>query len=166
MFTLTKNQPKTIVFGQSGYAEIRTDVVTGNRSLFAKKAFNVNEVISPFYYDKVYDFPTFLTVQIGETEHVELLPTFLECVNHSCDPNCFFDTTKKELVCISLIEMGDELTFFYPSAEWDMAQPFVCGCGSANCVGMIKGAKYLPANALENHRFTDFVQQKLNLNKR
>ena len=164
MFNLTKNQPKTIVFGQSGYAEIRTDVITGNRSLFSKKAYEINDLICPFFWDKVYDSPTYLTVQIGENEHVELLPTFLECTNHSCEPNCFFDTSKKQLICVAPIEIGDELTFFYPSAEWDMDKPFVCMCGSKHCVGMAKGAKYLPENALEHHRFTDFIQQKLNLN--
>ena len=148
MLTLTKNQPKTIVFGQSGFAEIRTDVITGNRSLFSKKAFEANEVISAFYWDKVFETPTYLTVQIGENEHVELLPTFLETVNHSCEPNCFFDTTKKQLICLIPIEKGDELTFFYPSAEWDMDQPFACVCGSEHCVGMVRGAKYLPQNAM------------------
>jgi SET domain len=162
MFTLTESQPKTIVFGQSGFAEIRTDVITGNRSLFAKKSFQADEVICPFYWDAVYDSPTYLTVQIAENQHVELLPKFLECTNHSCEPNCFFDTAKKQFICLRTIKVGDELTFFYPSAEWAMDQPFECVCGSEHCVGIVRGAKYLRPEALKYHRFTDFIQQKLN----
>lgn len=28
------------------------------------------------------------------------------------------------------IEKGGDITFFYPSTEWDMAQGFECGCGA------------------------------------
>lgn len=28
------------------------------------------------------------------------------------------------------IKEGDVLEFFYPSTEWDMAQPFECSCGA------------------------------------
>jgi hypothetical protein len=33
------------------------------------------------------------------------------------------------------------MTFFYPSTEWDMAQPFTC-CGSSNC-WVVKGAAHI-----------------------
>ena len=164
MFSTVENQPKTIAFRQSGFAEIRTDVITGNRSLFSKQTFNTNDVICPFYWAFVYDKPTYLTVQIGDKEHIELLPTFLECLNHNCSPNCFFDTTKKQLICLKPINKGDEFTFFYPSAEWDMDQPFECVCGSKDCIGVVRGAKYLPKSVLNKYRFTDFIQQKLNQN--
>jgi len=39
------------------------------------------------------------------------------------------------------LQVGDELTFFYPSTEWDMAQPFDCLCGAPTCRGRISGAK-------------------------
>lgn len=38
---------------------------------------------------------------------------------------------------------GAELTFFYPSTEWDMETPFDCCCGAAGCLGRIAGAKHL-----------------------
>lgn len=44
---------------------------------------------------------------------------------------------------------GDELTFFYPSTEWDMAQPFDCHCGSENCLGKVRGASELTREELE-----------------
>ena len=144
-------------------AEIRIDPVTGYRSLFCKKPFHQNEVIIGFMAKAVHDKPNYLTVQISEHEHIELLPECLECANHSCNPNCFFDTSTMLLVAIRDIEPEEELTFFYPSAEWDMDQPFPCSCGSRNCIGDVKGAKYLPREVVKRYRFTDFIKGKLGL---
>ena len=145
----------------SEVTEKRTDVSRNNRSLYSRKNFKANEIISEFSWDKVHNKPTYLTVQISEHEHILLLPEYLECINHSCDPNCFFDTTHKILVSLKAIRNGEELTFFYPSAEWDMDQSFQCHCGSQNCIGLIRGARHLPENLLSKYRFTDFIQKKL-----
>jgi hypothetical protein len=78
--------------------------------------------------------------------------TNLSLVNHSCEPNAAFDlssSNKSEwhLRALKDIHPGDygnhislrgsdlfsfydrsTVTFFYPSTEWDMAQPFKCKC--------------------------------------
>jgi hypothetical protein len=146
---------------QTEVAEIRIDPITSHRSLFSKKSFRGNEVILKFLAKNVLATPTYLTVQISETVHIELFPECLECANHSCDPNCFFDTTRMEFITLRSIPAGEELTFFYPSAEWDMDQPFECYCGSDRCIGLIKGARYLSDDQLKQYRFTDFMSQKL-----
>ncbi len=142
-------------------AEVRTDILANNRSLFSRKAFAAGEIISEFGWRAMYSAPSYLTVQLSETEHVELFPEYLECINHSCEPNCFFDTSSLQLVALRPIKVGDELGFFYPSAEWDMDQSFECNCGRKNCIGTVKGAKYLTDAQLRRYRFTDFIQQKL-----
>lgn len=148
---------------QTEVAEIRIDPISGNRSLFSKKTFRKNEVILEFLAKNVRSTPTYLTVQISEDVHIELLPECLACANHSCDPNCFFDTTSMEFVTIKDISEGEEFTFFYPSAEWDMDRPFHCTCGSDQCIGIIQGAKYLSNDIIQKYRFTDFIKQKLQL---
>jgi SET domain len=152
----------TINFKEKGKAEIRTDATTGVRSLFAKQTFKTNDVISNFTWEEEFENPTYLTVQIDENKHIELQPTFLECINHSCEPNAFFDTTKKQLICIKPINTGEEFTFFYPSAEWNMDQPFECLCGSKDCIGFVRGALHLNEKQRKHYRFTDFIQQKMN----
>ena len=141
-------------------ADKRTDI-NNHRSLYSRRDFLPNEVISEFTWDKVHSSPNYLTVQISENEHIILLPEYLDCVNHSCEPNCFFDTTHRQLVALRAIAEGDEFTFFYPSAEWDMDQAFQCRCGEENCIGLIKGAKYLDEKSLRKYRFTDFIKGKL-----
>jgi len=151
----------TIKSSESNAAEKRTDVITRHRSLYSRKEFKANEVIAGFSWKKIHSKPSYLTIQISDNEHIELLPEYLDCVNHSCDPNCFFDTTKQLFLSLKPIKEGEEFTFFYPSSEWDMDQAFQCNCHSEVCIGLIKGAKYLPANLIKNYRFTDFIEQKL-----
>ena len=38
------------------------------------------------------------------------------------------------------LKKGDMLSFFYPSTDWTLAQPFDCWCGAAEkCCGRIEG---------------------------
>jgi hypothetical protein len=88
--------------------------------------------------------PLYTTVQVDTELHVDTTQVPLRYMNHSCDPNCIVDTTNKVVVTLKAIGVGEAITFFYPSTEWDMAQPFACWCGSTQCVKVVKGAKYLP----------------------
>ncbi|KAF9978684.1 hypothetical protein BGZ73_001039 [Actinomortierella ambigua] len=46
---------------------------------------------------------------------------------------------------------GDSLTFFYPSSEWEMDQPFPCWCGDDKCVKQIQGAKFLSKEVMSRY---------------
>ncbi|KAJ3308457.1 hypothetical protein HDV04_001214 [Boothiomyces sp. JEL0838] len=80
------------------------------------------------------------SVQVGVDEHVEL-NSELVYMNHSCDPSVILDTSKMCLIANKDLNVGDEVTFFYPSTEYEMDQPFQCWCGSKSCVGLVNGAK-------------------------
>lgn len=100
--------------------------------------------------------PSYSTVQVGENAHIELNSDLLYC-NHSCDPNVRFDVSAADkstwaAVAEKDIAKGDTLTFFYPSTEWAMAQPFKCACNCGNkCLGQISGAKYINTDMLANY---------------
>lgn len=138
-----------------------TNRESGYHSLVASRAFATGEMITPFAASAVLDGPTYLTIQVGEQQHIELWPTQLQYTNHSCEPNCFFDTTEFELVALKDIPAGTELTFFYPSTEWHMQQPFTCACGAPECVGTVSGADAMPADVMNRYRLSDFIRQKL-----
>jgi hypothetical protein len=118
-----------------------------------------------FYADKTLSTATYLTVQTGAHTHITLKPAFIQYINHSCDPNVFFNTSTMELVTLKDIAPGDELRFFYPSTEWDMAQPFVCNCGSPDCLQLINGAAHINLTTLKKYTLTDFIEQQLILQK-
>ncbi|GAA4740959.1 SET domain-containing protein-lysine N-methyltransferase [Flavisolibacter ginsenosidimutans] len=134
---------------------------TGQRSLHASKAFQKDEIISSFAAAEERSSPTSLTLQKDDNVHIVLSPSFLQYVNHSCSPSAFFDTTLMQFVALKNIAEGEELTFFYPSAEWEMAQAFDCRCGHHNCLGTISGAAFLSTEVLQRYRLTDFIQRKL-----
>jgi hypothetical protein len=64
------------------------------------------------------------TVQISETKHIEL-NSDLVFMNHSCDPSTLMDVDRMVVIATRDIAAGDELTFFYPSTEWDMGKIFI-----------------------------------------
>ena len=154
------------IISNHGIAEVRRKISNGQNALFASKAFEPGELISNFTPGTISAEPTYLTVQVGIAKHITLQPEFLQYINHSCVPNVFFDTSSMQLVALSRIEAGQELTFFYPSTEWKMTQAFQCYCGHSCCLGEIKGAAYLSKEAQERYRLTDFIQQQLNRQRR
>lgn len=87
---------------------------------------------------------TYTSVQSGIGLNIELCSDLVYC-NHSCSPSLEFDMSKFE-VRVSRdrpLSVGDELTFFYPSTEWNMVQPFRCNCRSEKCLGVISGSESL-----------------------
>lgn len=132
-----------------------------HHSLHAMRHFAPGERITAFSAAAVLSNPTYLTIQVGLNRHITLLPEYLQYTNHSCDPNVFFDTTAMQLTCLQPIQPGDEMRFFYPGTEWEMAQPFVCNCGSDHCLQLINGASGLSADTLAAYRLTDFICQQL-----
>lgn len=44
---------------------------------------------------------------------------------------------------------GQELTYFYPSTEWVMANSFTCLCGTSSCRGFITGARDMSKRQLK-----------------
>ena len=142
-------------------AEMRQKLSNKQNALFATQSFRPGEKIAEFSAGTIAAEPTYLTVQIGIGKHITLQPEFLQYINHSCDPNVFFDTTTMQLVALKEIQKEEEMTFFYPSTEWKMTQSFNCYCGSRHCLGKIKGAAFLSREAQEKYRLTDFIQQQL-----
>lgn len=143
------------------FAEVWKNATTGQQSLHATRLFQPGDLICSFGSSAVMDTPTYLTVQVAEHKHILLQPEFLQYINHSCSPNVFFNTTTMELICLKTVQQDEEFTFFYPSTEWQMDQPFECYCGSGNCLQQISGATNLPADVLQQYRFTDFIEGKL-----
>lgn len=144
-----------------GFAEIMQNSVTGEKSLHAAAFFDSGDIVTEFIADRILDLPTYLTVQTGINKHITLLPDFLQYVNHSCDPNVFFDTTQMELLALKEIQPGDEFVFFYPSSEWEMTQSFECFCGTPQCLHLVQGASFLSDEEAARYRLTDFIKEQL-----
>lgn len=154
------------VISNHGFAEISQNNQTNQKSLHATIPFKKGDVLRTFSAGEICKVPNYLTVQTGVDRHITLVPEFLQYINHSCDPNVFFDTTTMQVIALKNIEVNEEFTFFYPSTEWDMAQPFVCFCGSKKCLQNIKGAKYLSPEQVKKYTLTDFIRHMLEYTNR
>lgn len=153
------------MLSKHGFADIMQNSDTGEKSLHTNAFFDAGELIRSFASEKILEVPNYLTVQTGENRHITLQPDFLQYINHSCNPNVFFDTTRMELIALKEIQPGDELVFFYPSTEWEMDRPFECFCGTQQCLHRIRGAAFLSEQEAGRYRLTDFIIQKLQTSK-
>lgn len=127
------------------------------KSLTARQAFEEGQILGAIPNENLYHQPNRYTVQIGRTLHTEV--AHLSALNHSCDPNVILDTERMLVIARKNIAAGDELTFFYPSTEWEMAAPFICLCGSANCIHVVAGARFLPPSTLEQHYLNRHIRE-------
>lgn len=155
--------PNLIRISHYGFATLFQNNITSEKSLHATVSHNAGDIFATFEASETLAAPNKYTVQVSDEIHITLHPGFLQYMNHSCDPNVFFDTTKMELSALKDISAGDELTFFYPSTEFSMASPFNCFCGANNCLHKIQGAAFLPAEVIHHYKFTNFIMQKLNI---
>lgn len=145
----------------SSFAEIWKCPITGAKSLHSITQFMPNETITNIKIKKYVEKPNYLSVQINEKQHIMLAPEFLQYINHSCQPNVFFDTTNMVVTCLRKIDIGEAMTFFYPSTEWSMSQGFECLCGSEKCLKKIQDAAYLSPEILTRYKLSEHIQNKI-----
>jgi SET domain len=100
---------------------------------------------------------SYRTIQIDEYRHLEE-PRILAFLNHSCHPTVLIDTSCLMVFAATDIVAGEELAFFYPSTEWKMVRPFICLCGSAQCLHYIAGAQHLSLNTLDRHFINSHIR--------
>jgi hypothetical protein len=129
------------------------------RSLVTKQAYAKGEVICDIPTEKLFDKANRYTVQIAQDKHTEVGK--LSALNHSCDPNVILDTEHLAMVARRDIDKGEELSFFYPSTEWEMDAPFICLCGAVNCIHVVAGARFLPLSTLENHYLNRHIREMM-----
>jgi len=127
-------------------------------SLVARRAWRKGERIAGLAWTDPTPRPSRFTLQLSAFEHAAPVPHAFRYVNHSCAPNVFFDVDENEIRALGDIEPGDALTCFYPSTEWEMAEPFACHCGAPACLGVITGAREIPRALLESYNLSNSIR--------
>ena len=97
--------------------------------------------------------PTRHSLQVGRDLHLDqscarnmddvVLHYFWRYMNHHCEPTTII--RDRSVCALRAIEPGESVTFDYNTTEYDLAEPFACHCGSAQCVGVVRGARHLAA---------------------
>ncbi|KAL5345864.1 hypothetical protein ACLOAV_008890 [Pseudogymnoascus australis] len=147
--------PLTPTWAQPSHGSIQEVVI--NDAAFTSKSLSKVTVAPYGLYAKI-DFPpatpasepTYATVQQGRDTHLNLNSDLILDI-----PTLSFLAGPRGL------SPGDELTFFYPSTEWAMAQPFTCFCSSPACRGTINGAGAMSQKALEGIYLNGYIRDML-----
>lgn len=97
--------------------------------------------------------PTRYSVQVGPGLHLDqdcarditdvVHRFYWRYMDHHCDPTTVI--RGRAVIALRHIAQGERVTFDYNTTEYDMAESFRCHCGSARCVGMVRGARHLTA---------------------
>ena len=103
---------------------------------------------------------TYQTLQVGRGQHIEELGV-IAYLNHSCRPNTIIDVARLDVIGARDIVAGEELSFFYPSTEWEMDRPFICLCGAPQCVRLVAGAKYLSIDTLSRYFINPHIREMI-----
>ncbi|CEH13522.1 galactose-proton symport [Ceraceosorus bombacis] len=146
-----------------GLLEVRFEDGDFQSRAVAMKNYKKGETIADMSAATPSGSVRYSTVQVTEKDHIELNSDLVFC-NHSCDPSVRFDVSAPappnvskpgsswRIVAERDIREGEALTFFYPSTEWDMSQPFNCTCdGGSKCLGYVQGAKHLDSSILQKY---------------
>ena len=129
------------------------------KSLISRQDYKRGDVICSMPSENIMDKPNRFTVQISRSLHTHVGK--LAALNHSCNPNVILDTEKMVMVACRDISKGEELSFFYPSTEWEMNAPFICLCGAANCIHVVAGARFLALSTLEDHYLNPHIREMM-----
>ncbi|KAL9594216.1 MAG: hypothetical protein Q9219_007159 [cf. Caloplaca sp. 3 TL-2023] len=111
-------------------------------------------------------YTTWTSVQYGKDGSSLELNSDLVFCNHSCRPSLVFDMSSLAVRVAEdrTLEVGDELTFFYPSTKWDMVEPFECECRLENrkhCGERIAGAKHTRDALLQKNWLNSYIRELL-----
>lgn len=95
--------------------------------------------------------PTRYSLQIGRARHLDqgtagtaeaiVRDFFWRYMNHHCEPTTVIRAL--DVIAARHITAGESVTFDYNTTEEALAEPFTCHCGSTDCVGVVRGARYL-----------------------
>lgn len=155
------------------HVEIKKSLMSGN-GLFAKDDIRKGSIL--FHFDgRVGDdaHTNSESLQIGEDVFLESTIGFDDFLNHSCYPNCFIDWLTLNLVSLRRIRKGEELTYHYCTSDWNdvhllQDHSFTCKCSARNCIGKVKGFRYLTPEQKRKLRplLSPFLMEKLRQRRR
>ena len=128
--------------------------------LITDQAFRRGDVVYRIEGYRITEQPTYQTIQVGRRAHIEELGV-IAFLNHSCQPNTLIDVARLDVIAARDIAAGEELNFFYPSTEWEMDRPFICLCGTPQCVRLVAGAKYLSIDTLSRYFINPHIREMI-----
>src|ERR1700741_2446805 len=80
------------IISDHSFAVVRQNISNNQKGFFARQSYHPGDIVIEFSARQIVSEPNYLTVQVGLDKHILLHPEHLQYINHSCNPNVFFDT--------------------------------------------------------------------------
>ncbi|HLD72365.1 MAG TPA: SET domain-containing protein-lysine N-methyltransferase [Candidatus Nanoarchaeia archaeon] len=119
-----------------------------SRGVIAARPLQKGEVVCELYFDSVR--PREIAVNAVQRWENDFLSNNLKTIddyfNHSCQPTTRINWSRLTFDALRDLREGEEITWNYLTTEYDLLQDsedFDCRCESQNCLGRIKGFRYL-----------------------
>lgn len=80
-------------------------------------------------------------------------------MNHSCDPNCWYEG--ESLVARRDIIVGEEITYDYATDATDRDWDFRCSCGSTLCRGTLRRDDWARLTGVYGDHFIGYINREL-----
>lgn len=124
------------------------DFLSKGRGVIANEPLQKGEVVCELFFDSIR--PREIAVNAVQKWEDDFLSNNLKTIddyfNHSCEPTTRINWSRYTFDALRDIREGEEITWNYLSTEYDLlldGADFDCRCKSQNCVGRIKGFRYL-----------------------
>lgn len=144
----------------SSSASVAETSTHGQRGVITTQAVDPGGLVATLIVERTDREASRYSIQQDEQRHI-VVASPLRLMNHSCQPNCFLDVEALTVLALRPLAAGEELTFFYPSTEWEMAEPFDCHCGAPGCLHSIRGARELTREELAPSPLAPHIQRLL-----
>lgn len=145
------------VYDMQHRVELR-DRSDGRRGVYSARDFKSGDVLSVGYIQKIVSKNEHNAVQIGKDRFV-VLAGLINCVNHSCSPNCGVRPNLNrgfDLVAMHDGKRNEEVTYDYAMQNYLLEfMPDMCTCNSSECRKKISGWHNLPL--LKKDAYRDFA---------
>lgn len=118
-------------------------------SVVAAQPIEKGEIVCELYFDSIRPKQAAASKSVQMWRNVFLnnkLKTMDNYFNHSCDPTTRINFSRYTFEALRDIATGEEITWNYLTTEYDLAgrnEDFECKCNYDNCVGAVKGFKFL-----------------------
>lgn len=149
--------------------EVRSSQIEG-KGLFAKTPISAGTVVwwldgseERYSFEDLKKLPDEIQkLMYQEEDHWVLVKDTSERLNHSCDPNLWWEGDGK-LVARRDIKTGEELAYDYSTSDIDERSmpPMKCSCGAKNCRGVVTARDMLRPDLQERYKghLTSWVEK-------
>ena len=137
------NQLIKIINKLNDKIEIKYDRETDSFYIVASKNILKNELITNLDNLSILSSNNKYAITKNLSEYYDTETSVLQYTNHSCCPNMIITKQGSDFVANQDIKKGEMITFNYNTTEFEIIRPFDCLCKNNNCIGLVRGFKYL-----------------------